>query len=395
MKKTYYLKQKNNLVASVDVVEVHKAGDITYPEYRNEQIYDNSKLPFGYTSMEKFIESRKPPKNRAFVNELMLSLATDGSLAGHIDKTLGLGLNDTYWILPEDKKGLRYEDYNLYENPFSKALSLVAFTGNTHLVEGLSTSPEYTTQGALRKCWSLSKDKKITMYKSGTEGYANAGCEPYSEYYACQVLNRMGLPYIDYKLEMFHNVLVSSSVCFCNNNLSYATIAQLLTKEDYGLRYFDAVDRHVELFGKKEYIEQLVFDYIILNYDRHLYNYGVYYNPDTKEIISPAKIYDNGTGLIAYGLKEDEFENVDMYNKFLMEHTHANGLLFDTLLKYFSCKDMNRLASRLIGFKITPHERYNLPEWRIQFLNDFIQKRVRNVLEISKQVKVPVTLSWD
>lgn len=40
---------------------------------------------------------------------------------------MALSVNDIYWVVEEDFHG-RFDDYNLYDNSFSEALSLVAFS---------------------------------------------------------------------------------------------------------------------------------------------------------------------------------------------------------------------------------------------------------------------------
>ena len=67
---------------------------------------------------------------------------------------MGLSLNDSYWVVPADFAG-KFAEYNLYENRFSEALSLVAYTGIGGSNEAFSTSPELTTNGMLRKAWRL------------------------------------------------------------------------------------------------------------------------------------------------------------------------------------------------------------------------------------------------
>lgn len=51
----------------------------------------------------------------------------------------------------------------------------------------------------LAKSWRRRKNN-ILLYKSGTEGFANSGLEPYSEYYASQIAKTMDLHYVDYGL---------------------------------------------------------------------------------------------------------------------------------------------------------------------------------------------------
>ena len=99
-------------------------------------------------------------------------------MEGLITICKGLSVNDVYWIVPEDFQG-RFDDYNLYDNSFSEALSLVAFTGYSTTLKELSPSPEMTTNGMLPKAWRRLNDK-LYLYKGGTnaELFSNAGLEP-------------------------------------------------------------------------------------------------------------------------------------------------------------------------------------------------------------------------
>ena len=97
----------------------------------------------------KWLERRVIPKNRQFVDEILKTLGLSvNNTKGIIDVCMGLSLNDSYWVVPADFDG-KYADYNLYENRFSEALSLVAYTGVSGSREAFSTSPELTTNGML------------------------------------------------------------------------------------------------------------------------------------------------------------------------------------------------------------------------------------------------------
>ena len=103
----------------------------------------------------KWLERRVIPKNRQFVDEILKTLGLSvNNTKGIMDVCMGLSLNDSYWVVPADFDG-KYADYNLYENRFSEALSLVAYTGVGGSREAFSTSPELTTNGMLRKAWRM------------------------------------------------------------------------------------------------------------------------------------------------------------------------------------------------------------------------------------------------
>ena len=72
---------------------------------------------------------------------------------GIINLCKGLSLTDCYWIVEEDFTDL-FAEYNLYEIPFEKMLSLVAYTGYGSVKAQGFSSPEFTTNGMLKKAWT-------------------------------------------------------------------------------------------------------------------------------------------------------------------------------------------------------------------------------------------------
>ncbi|MBQ4416403.1 MAG: helix-turn-helix domain-containing protein, partial [Butyrivibrio sp.] len=97
--------------------------------------------------MIRWLERRVIPKNRAFVDEILKTLGLSvHNTKGIIDVCKGLSLNDSYWVVPQGFTGT-FREYNLYENRFSAALSLVAYTGIGQSKGVFITSPELTTQG--------------------------------------------------------------------------------------------------------------------------------------------------------------------------------------------------------------------------------------------------------
>lgn len=258
-------------------------------------------------------------------------------------------------------------------------MSEVAFTGHSNRVQGVTPTPEYTTVGMLKKCWKNVKDK-IVLYKAGTSGASNAGFEPYSEYYSCQILDKLGIPHISYDLEKLHGELVSTCECFCNENLSYTPIYKIMTREEWETSdVYRALDDRMKYFGEREFKDMFLFDYVTHNYDRHLGNFGVYYNPDTKVILSPAKVYDNGAGLLAYGDVRD-LNQGKLSETQLDTRDYIGYMSFDHTLKYLIDEEMKEKARKLINFKFEKHEKYNLNDNRLKALEDFVQNRVERVL---------------
>lgn len=329
----------------------------------------------------KWLEKRVIPKNRMFVNEILKTLGLSANdTQGIIDVCKGLSLNDSYWVVPQGFDGT-YEQYNLYENKFSEILSLVAYTGVGHSNEAFTTSPELTTNGMLPKGWRFIENDGIYLYKGGTTGASNTGNEPYSEYYACQIAEAMGLNTVHYELEHWKGILASKCKLFTNIDTSYIPIGRLV--KSGGLKAC------LEYYGKlgNEYLEQLksmlVFDAVIYNEDRHFGNFGVLRDNRSGEIIAPAPIFDNGLSLFNYAAKED-FEDLSSYAK---TRSTPYGVSFEDVCVEVMGKTQTAQLRRLIDFKFKRHSSINLPDWRIDALEEHIQKRVVQLLDISREKK--------
>lgn len=324
----------------------------------------------------KWLEKRVIPKNRMFVNEILKTLGLSANdTQGIIDVCKGLSLNDSYWVVPQGFDGT-YEQYNLYENKFSEILSLVAYTGVGHSNEAFTTSPELTTNGMLPKGWRFIENDGIYLYKGGTTGASNTGNEPYSEYYACQIAEAMGLNAVHYDLENWKGILASKCRLFTDIDTSYIPIGRLV--RDGGLKAC------LEYYGNlgTEYLEQiksmLVFDAVIYNEDRHFGNFGVLRDNRSGKITASAPIFDNGLSLFNFATKED-FEDLDSYAK---TRSTPYGVSFEDVCAEVMGKTQTAQLRRLIDFKFKRHSSINLPDWRIDALEEHIQKRVVQLLDI-------------
>ena len=102
-------------------------------------------------SVARFISSRKIPQNRSFSKKIIEETGSDPFM-GYIDISFGLSLNDSLWIVPEEKAYLNWEETNLYKNPFSERLQMVSFGLGYEGNSPYKISPEFTTNGMLKKC---------------------------------------------------------------------------------------------------------------------------------------------------------------------------------------------------------------------------------------------------
>ena len=326
-----------------------------------------------------WLQRRTIPKNRAFVDEILKTLGLSiNNTKGIIDVCKGLSLNDSYWIVPEGFEG-RFKNYNLYENRFSNALSLVAYTGVGQSKPLDTTSPELTTHGMLRKAWRHIEGKGIYLFKGGSEGAANTGNEPYSEYYACQIARQMGLNAVEYDLEQWKGILASTCRLFTDINTSYIPIGRIVKTGGIQacLDYYAGISES----ALQEIKSMLVFDAVIYNEDRHFGNFGILRDNHTGKVLGADTIFDNGLSLFNFAM-QDDIDHLDEYAK-----TRANpyGIPYETVCREVMGNKQRVQLHKLINFHFTRHPSINLPEERLVPIEKQIQKRVRELLALPKR----------
>lgn len=326
----------------------------------------------------KWLSNRVIPKNRAFVGEILkqLSLTIDDT-KGIIDICKGLSLNDSFWVVPEGFTG-KFADFNLFENPFSEILSLVAYTGNAGSHEVFTTSPELTTNGALPKAWRSIENDGIYLYKGGTSGAANTGNEPYSEYYACQVAKCMGLRAVYYDLEQWKGILASKCKLFTDIDTSFVPIGRVMESGGISacLEYYKSLGKE----ALEQLKDMLVFDAVIYNEDRHFGNFGLLRNNRTGEIIGPAPIFDNGLSLFCYAMP-DYFDNIADYAQTL---SNPYGVSYTAICKEVMGTRQRNNLRKLMNFTFTRHPQYNLPEERLQSIEKQLRTRSMELLSLPR-----------
>ena len=163
----------------------------------------------------------------------------------------GLSLNDAYWIVSAEDN-IEWSKANLYSNRISRVLARIAFTGyGSNERSSLGSSPEFTTNGILPKCWRR-VNGKIILYKGGTSGASNTGNEPYSEGYAYLIGAAMGADVVPYQLSKWKGMLCSTCELFTDEETAFVPIGRLVktggmkavTDIDVGLQNRRLADQH-------------------------------------------------------------------------------------------------------------------------------------------------------
>lgn len=328
------------------------------------------------TGVLKWLQRRVIPKNRAYVAEILKTFGLRiNDTRGIIDICKGLSLNDSYWVVPRGFDG-KFAQYNLYENRFSEILALVAYTGIGQSDAAFTTSPELTTNGMLPKAWRFLPEDGIYLYKGGTSGAANAGNEPYSEYYASQIAQTMGLNAVTYELEHWKGITASRCKLFTDIHTAYIPIGRIV--REGGLKACLEFYKGLGNDAYEQIKSMLVFDAVIYNEDRHFGNFGILRNEHSGEIIGAAPAFDHGMSLFNFAMPED-FRDLDSYAK---TRGTAYGISFESVCREVMGPVQTRQLRRLIGFTFRRHPKINLPEYRLQAIEKHIQERCQQLLRL-------------
>lgn len=186
----YLLLNKDMIWAEFDVVNTYGLESIVINRA------DTTKIHPWITDLASFIVNRRAPKHRQHIAELLAMCGCD-TIAGYLNVSHALSLNDTIWV-KKTTENLRWADVSLYINSFNTTVAKIAFEGGLYGGQFSSTSPEFGTDGTFAKCW-IREAGQIKLIKRGSD-LVNKGIEPYSEYYASQILREFKTNHVDYEL---------------------------------------------------------------------------------------------------------------------------------------------------------------------------------------------------
>lgn len=327
--------------------------------------------------LEKWLKRRTIPKNRAYVHNFLAKCGLSANRPMHvISISKGLSLNDCYWVVEEGFSGT-FAEHNLYENRFSKILADLAFTGyGSSIRSSLLSSPEFTTNGMLPKCWRRIQGR-IYLYKGGTSGAVNAGYEPYSEYYAYQIAEIMGFDAVPYHLSRWKGNLCSTCELFTSKKYSYVPVGHIKTKG--GMK---KVREYYETLGEpfvKALDDMLVLDALICNADRHFGNFGFLVDNQTNQIAVPAPLFDHGNSLFNFAWADDwsSEKHLEEYIRTIQPSVYDDFM--GTAAQVLTAAHRRNLH-RLLEFRFKRHARYNLPPSRLNMIEKQIRKRAKELL---------------
>lgn len=370
----FVLKQFDDVLLNFMTKRTIDGIDVSITSINRDKV---ERLPLGMSptseSLTRWLRHRTIPANRAYAqNFLSKNGLNENDFIGILQICKGLSLTDCYWVTHLDDQKT-FAEVNLFDNRFSQVLSQIAFTGyGSSPVSKFRSSPEFTTNGMLPKAWRR-KEGKVLLYKGGTSGLANTGKEPYSEFYAAQVAEAMGIPHVTYGLSKWKEQLCSTCELFTSKDVSFVPASTLINTSKIS-KIIDWYDDHG---WKNDLADMLVLDAIIRNTDRHLGNFGFLVDNHTNQLLRPAPVFDNGLSLYCY-VMDNDLSNLPEQEKTLAPALYAN---FDEVALHVIGQKQKQELRHLLTFRLKKHSRYNLSDERVKMLESSIQEKARYLLE--------------
>lgn len=300
-----------------------------------------------------------------------------------LDKAFGLSLSDQYWIKPYNSN-VQYKDINFFEHDFNSAdfTNITFSNSNDYSTKVNLVSPNNTTDGRLKKTWII-ENKERYLLKGG---YKNEVLEPFNEVLASMICDRLGIYHTKYEIDVISNKVVSKCKCFINSNTELITAHQILhnvcNKEKAYEEYINILENHNIKNAREKIEDMFILDYIIMNEDRHLNNFGIIRDVNTLEWLDVAPIFDNGESLNIIDYTDEE---VIINNQGRFFYRIDN---FDEMLKYIKNikrYDLSKLDGVVEEFDDLLHSYSNITHMtdrRIQKICTLLYTRINKLKKI-------------
>ncbi len=339
-----------------NIIEIY---NIDYAPYILKNIYVNkdNDLEIFRAYLSNWFKGRGIPSWRDKLDLLLhrLNINAPDEL---LDKAFGLSLSDQYWLKPEDTK-LTYDDVNFFDNDFSYAEFLEAsLSKNSTIIKNASSlkTPNNTTDGMLKKAWIIDNGTRYLL----KGGYKNETLQPFNEVLASQICKRLGFKHTTYTLDTYKNIIVSKCPCFINKDTELITCSQIMNglkrygnTKDYE-EYISILEKQGIKDARIKLENMYILDFLIMNEDRHLNNFGIIRDVNTLKWLDVAPIFDNGQSLNTLYYDEEEL-HISGEGKFFYEVKP-----FDEIIRIV--KDIKRIDVKVLE---------DLPEWFDNLLHEY------------------------
>ena len=342
--------------------KIYEVYNIDYAPYILKSFYienDINDTPFR-TNLSEWFKGRGIPSWRDKLDLLLhrLDITAPSEL---LDKAFGLSLSDQYWLKPYNLD-INYNEINFFDNDFDYSEFLEAsLSKNSKIItnEKSLKTPNNTTDGMLKKAWIIENGTRYLL----KGGYKNELLQPFNEVLASEICKRLGFNYVEYTLDTYKDMVVSKCPCFINKDTELITCYQIKndmkrydSKEDYE-EYIKVLVENGIVDAREKLENMYILDFLIMNEDRHLNNFGIIRDVNTLKWLDVAPIFDNGQSLkIEY--YDDEELHISGESRLFYEVKSFNEII--KVVKNLKRIDINKLDEIVEWFDELLHKYQHL-----------------------------------
>ena len=289
-----------------------------------------------------------------------------------LDKAFGLSLSDQYWLKPYNLD-ICYDDINFFDNDFDYTEFMEAsLSKNSKIITNDKSlrTPNNTTDGMLKKAWIIENGTRYLL----KGGYKNELLQPFNEVLASEICTRLGFNHVEYSIDTYKDIVVSKCPCFINKDTELITCHQIRSDmkrhndiNDYE-EYIKVLENHGIKDARIKLENMFILDFLTMNEDRHLNNFGIIRDINTLKWIDVAPIFDNGQSLNIEYYDEEEL-HVSGEGKLFYEVKPFEEII--TIVKNIKRIDLSKLDGIVEWFDLLLH--------KYQYLTNFSDSRINKL----------------
>lgn len=296
-----------------------------------------------------------------------------------LNKSYALSLSDQYWIKDEKQKDLKWEDINFFTNDFKYKGYFNISLSSSGLANDIDLhSPNNTTDGMLQKAWIIENTDRVLV--KGT--YFPARQEPLNEWLVSRICEKLNIDYCNYEIDIIDNKIVSKCKDFITENEEIITAYEIFysEKRSNSINDFEHYIGILEKNGIKNARQQVenmfLIDYIVMNIDRHMKNFGIIRNVETLKWERTTPIFDTGECLQC-----DKLTNEMNFNDGKCKFFSNTNKSISELLKYIDITrfDFSKIQDIPMIFKdkLIEYKKYtDMTDERIEKISNGLQERI-------------------
>ncbi|MCX4316509.1 MAG: hypothetical protein OSJ52_07710 [Lachnospiraceae bacterium] len=239
--------------------------------------------------IDRYLAGKVLPLSRANAKKLYSLLSASQSQTVENKAKISLmchavTLQDNYWVKAKTDTAA-WAQISVRDNPLNEIVTQVALHGTSLSLQGSLTSPEFTTRGAYAKAWRR-EEGELYLYKAGHVDPTEAVIEAEVSH----ILDFCNVPHLHYELAELEGTRYCKCKCMASEERSVLHAEEFFIYCNHnGLDF----EREVLKLDAENYYKMWIVDYLISNPDRHLENWGFYYDPTTTDILGFHPLYDH------------------------------------------------------------------------------------------------------